>query len=80
MLIDVGFFRYKKLDFLFCNAGVLSCDYIDWSIVAKQVLFDQITLMTETQCVVQPVGKLTSEEIGETFATNLFGHYVMVCE
>ncbi|CAG8468896.1 4101_t:CDS:2 [Paraglomus occultum] len=72
--------KYKKIDLLFCNAGILSCDFIDWSIVARQVFTDQIALLTETQCIVQPVGKLTSEEIGETFATNLFGHYVMIRE
>ncbi|CAG8490757.1 14030_t:CDS:2 [Acaulospora colombiana] len=35
-------------------------------------------LLTESKSAIQSIGSITSEGLGETFACNVFGHYVMV--
>ncbi|POG82522.1 hypothetical protein GLOIN_2v1495771 [Rhizophagus irregularis DAOM 181602=DAOM 197198] len=72
--------RFNRIDLIFCNAGILPCTHVDWSVVAKQLVFSPIALMSRTDCIVQPVGKTTAEGLGETFACNVFGHYVMIRE
>jgi hypothetical protein len=36
--------------------------------------------MSGTNVIVQPVGITTAEGLGETFACNVFGHYIMVSD
>lgn len=72
--------RFNRIDLIFCNAGILPCTHVDWSVVAKQLVFSPIALMSRTDCIVQPEGKTTTEGLGETFACNVFGHYVMVSD
>ncbi|CAG8764077.1 10429_t:CDS:2, partial [Funneliformis caledonium] len=72
--------RYNRVDLLFCNAGILSISYMDWKVPFKQLLFEPVALFSKTDVIVQPVGKLTSEGLGKTFACNFFGHYVMIRE
>ncbi|CAG8445669.1 3689_t:CDS:2 [Ambispora leptoticha] len=72
--------KYRKIDWLFCNAGILSCDYVDYGIACKELIINPRRLLTATKCVVQPKGRVTGEGLGETFACNIFGHYVMIHE
>ncbi|CAI2178233.1 2461_t:CDS:2 [Funneliformis geosporum] len=72
--------RYNRVDLLFCNAGILQVSYMDWGGMVKQILLDPIALYSKTGILVQPMGKITSEGLGETFACNFFGHYVMIRE
>ncbi|CAG8487818.1 10739_t:CDS:2 [Diversispora eburnea] len=66
------------VNLLFCNAGILSCVYVDWWVIPYQLISNPKELFTDTKLIVQPVGNLTEEGLGETFACNIFGHYVMV--
>ncbi|RHZ82979.1 hypothetical protein Glove_101g44 [Diversispora epigaea] len=70
--------KYDHIDLLFCNAGILSCVYVDWWIFPHQLLSNPKELFTDTKSIIQPVGNLTEEGLGETFACNIFGHYVMI--
>ncbi|CAG8500501.1 19480_t:CDS:2 [Dentiscutata erythropus] len=70
--------KYDRVDLLFCNAGILSCKYLDWRNVIYLGLSNPGRLVTGTQTLVQPIGNKTTEGLGETFACNVFGHYVMV--
>ncbi|CAG8447045.1 5600_t:CDS:2 [Ambispora gerdemannii] len=72
--------KYRKVNWLFCNAGILACDYVDFGIACKELIVNPKRLLTETRCVIQPKGCITSEGLGETFACNIFGHYVMIHE
>nr|CAG8536606.1 3420_t:CDS:2 [Entrophospora candida] len=72
--------RYDRIDLFFCNAGILQCDYVDWKFATIQAFLDPFSLLTKSEVVVQPIGKVTKEGLGETFASNFFGHYVMIKE
>ncbi|RIA87149.1 hypothetical protein C1645_799858 [Glomus cerebriforme] len=72
--------RYNRIDLIFCNAGILPCTHIDWWVIAKQIVSSPTALFSRTDAVVQPVGRKTVEGLGETFACNVFGHYVMIRE
>ncbi|GBC09772.1 hypothetical protein RclHR1_00910022 [Rhizophagus clarus] len=72
--------RFSRIDLIFCNAGILPCSYIDWWVIAKQLVFSPTALLSRTDALVQPVGITTTEDLGETFACNVFGHYVMIRE
>ncbi|KAG9283986.1 hypothetical protein G9A89_005493 [Geosiphon pyriformis] len=71
--------RYQKIDWLFCNAGILACDHINWWLVCREIVTHPVRLLTESRCLVQPL-RITDEGLGETFACNFFGHFVMVNE
>ncbi|CAG8554697.1 3711_t:CDS:2 [Cetraspora pellucida] len=70
--------KYDRIDLLFCNAGILSCDYLDWWGAFYLGLTSPVRLLTESKVVVQPIGNKTRDGLGETFACNVFGHYVMI--
>ncbi|RIB02154.1 hypothetical protein C2G38_2125880 [Gigaspora rosea] len=70
--------KYDRIDLLFCNAGILSCEYLDWWNAIYLGFTSPISLLTESKIVAQPIGNKTIEGLGETFACNVFGHYVMV--
>ncbi|CAG8509025.1 4964_t:CDS:2 [Acaulospora morrowiae] len=70
--------KYDRIDLLFCNAGIFPCAYLDWWTVARQAITDPKGLLIESTPLIQPVGATTSEGLGETFACNVFGHYIMI--
>jgi NAD(P)-dependent dehydrogenase (short-subunit alcohol dehydrogenase family) len=72
--------RFNRIDLIFCNAGILPCSYLDWSVIIKQSIFNPVALLSRTDAIVQPVGETTAEGLGRTFACNVFGHYVMVID
>ncbi|KAI9096973.1 hypothetical protein DFS34DRAFT_622073 [Phlyctochytrium arcticum] len=73
--------RFSRLDFLILNAGVLPCSHMDVKTGVKNLLTRPLYVcQTGGGFYVQTQGALTSEGIGETFAANVFGHYIMVKE
>lgn len=72
------FFRYSHVNYLFCNAGILSAIGIRWSELFWLFLSDPIGLFETSVATLQATGEINEDGMGTVFAANVFGHYVMV--
>ncbi|KAK9764051.1 3-keto-steroid reductase [Basidiobolus ranarum] len=72
--------RFGRLDVLYCNAGIMPTDGFDLSAGLKQLFMAPKDFFRRPACVVQPVGAKSKEGLGLVFATNVFGHYLLVRE
>ncbi|TPX71160.1 hypothetical protein SpCBS45565_g01280 [Spizellomyces sp. 'palustris'] len=73
--------RFSRLDYLILNAGILPCDHMN----IKEGLKNLVTrpayvAKTGGDFFSQRQGTVTAEGLGEVFAANVFGHYIMVKE
>ncbi|KAL1921411.1 uncharacterized protein VTP21DRAFT_11127 [Calcarisporiella thermophila] len=69
--------RFSRIDYLFCNAGVLPIQKYDWW-RATGLLTHPKEFLSRSEIVVQSVGEMTEEGLGFAFAANVFGHYLMI--
>ncbi|KAI9005828.1 hypothetical protein CLU79DRAFT_574500 [Phycomyces nitens] len=72
--------QYTKVDYLFCNAGILSALGIDWYKTFKLFFTHPIDLVERSDATIQAVGEINEDGMGKVFAANVFGHYVMIRE
>ncbi|KAJ2799900.1 hypothetical protein H4S07_005311 [Coemansia furcata] len=63
---------------LFCNAGAMAIESLDlWGIVSG--LFSHpIAFFESSEALRQKRGLITHDGLGETFQTNVFGHYLLI--
>ncbi|KAL0075181.1 hypothetical protein F4703DRAFT_1890095 [Phycomyces blakesleeanus] len=92
VLVDVGSIKsvfsfsqaildqYTQVDYLFCNAGILSALGIDWYKTIKLLFTHPINLLERSDATIQNVGEINEDGMGKVFAANVFGHYVMMRE
>ncbi|KAI9491457.1 hypothetical protein BDB00DRAFT_833093 [Zychaea mexicana] len=71
---------YSHIDYIFCNAGILSTSGINWSQVVWQFLASPVGFMERSDATVQIVGEINADGMGNVFAANVFGHYIMARE
>jgi 17beta-estradiol 17-dehydrogenase/3beta-hydroxysteroid 3-dehydrogenase len=71
-------FRYTHIDYLFCNAGILDSSHVDWKLTAYMFFTDTVALIEQADVTIQIVGEVNPDGLGKVFATNVFGHYVIV--
>ncbi|KAI8975984.1 hypothetical protein BDB01DRAFT_853484 [Pilobolus umbonatus] len=72
--------KYSHVDFLFCNAGVLSVVGLSWKYIAQTIFYDPVGLFERSDATIQRTGEVTDEGLGYVFTANVFGHYVMIRE
>ncbi|KAL1929449.1 hypothetical protein VTP01DRAFT_1587 [Rhizomucor pusillus] len=72
--------KYQYINFLFCNAGILSALGIRWKDVFWLFLKDPVGLMERSDVTLQATGEINEDGIGSVFAANVFGHYIMARE
>ncbi|KAJ3322241.1 hypothetical protein HDV06_003301 [Boothiomyces sp. JEL0866] len=73
--------RFVVLDYLFLNAGILPVERIDLlGGVGKLITDPAYVARTGGDIIVQEVGRQTPEGLGQVFAANVFGHYILVKE
>ncbi|KAJ3308865.1 hypothetical protein HDV04_000745 [Boothiomyces sp. JEL0838] len=73
--------RFVVLDYLFLNAGIMPVDRIDLAHGVTKLLTDPgYVARTGGDIIVQEVGKQTPQGLGQVFAANVFGHYILVKE
>ncbi|KAJ1973381.1 hypothetical protein H4R35_004147 [Dimargaris xerosporica] len=70
--------RFETLDVLFCNAGMLPAESINYLQAAFYFLTNPRGFFTTTVAISQTQGLVTSQGMGTVFATNLFGHYLLI--
>jgi 3-keto steroid reductase len=71
----------SSIDFLVLNAGVMVTEGIDL-VKGTKNLFTRPSWVAKTggDIMTQTKGKVTSDDLGFVFCSNLFGHYLMVTE
>ncbi|KAG0166321.1 hypothetical protein DFQ30_007337 [Apophysomyces sp. BC1015] len=72
--------KYPHVNYLFCNAGILSSRGVNWGKVVSLTFTDPIGMMERSEATTQVVGEVNSDGMGKVFACNVFGHYVMIRE
>ncbi|KAI8873649.1 NAD(P)-binding protein [Ramicandelaber brevisporus] len=70
--------RFGSINALFCNAGIMPTAGLNWPNIFKGLLTSPIELSISTMAIYQPVGDVTKDGIGSVFATNVFGHYLLI--
>ncbi|KAI8968272.1 hypothetical protein BDF20DRAFT_827920 [Mycotypha africana] len=72
--------RYPHVNYLFCNAGILSSLGLNWPKLLWLAFTDPVGLMERSDATIQAVGEISEDGLGRVFAANVFGHYVMMRE
>lgn len=72
--------RFSRLDYLFLNAGIMPVSSINWDTVAAIFSRRGPKILTTGIGALNLEDGKTSDGLQQVFATNLFGHFVMVRE
>ncbi|CEG69968.1 hypothetical protein RMATCC62417_05951 [Rhizopus microsporus] len=72
--------KYEYVNYLFCNAGILSALGINWKKTLIMLFTQPVELLERSDATIQNVGEVTEEGIGYVFAANVMGHYIMMRE
>ncbi|CAO3588862.1 unnamed protein product [Absidia cylindrospora] len=70
--------RYQQINYLFCNAGILSALGINWAKTFTMLVTDPVALIERSDATIQAVGEINDDGMGKVFAANVFGHYIMM--
>ncbi|KAG0365581.1 hypothetical protein BC939DRAFT_472851 [Gamsiella multidivaricata] len=70
--------QYRKVDYLFCNAGILPSTGIMWGKLVLDIFRAPMDVVIRSDVLVQPKQHLTEDGIGNVLACNVFGHYLMI--
>ncbi|KAI1321055.1 hypothetical protein EDD11_008636 [Mortierella claussenii] len=70
--------QYPRVDYLFCNAGVLPSVGLMWSKLVMDLFRAPMDLVVRSDVLIQPKQHLTEDGIGNVLACNVFGHYLMI--
>jgi 17beta-estradiol 17-dehydrogenase/3beta-hydroxysteroid 3-dehydrogenase len=73
--------RYDHIDYLYLNAGIMPGTTVNWKNFWKQLFSARcIDMFTTGDGLLQQEDGLTSDGLKEIFATNLFGHFILIKE
>lgn len=72
--------KFSRLDLLFLNAGIMKVASVRWGMVLKIFSSKGAQILGTGQGVLTHVDHTTADGLQEVFATNLFGHFIMVRE
>ncbi|KAI9257695.1 hypothetical protein BY458DRAFT_518635 [Sporodiniella umbellata] len=72
--------KYSHVNYIFCNAGILSALGINWKKTFSMFFTHPIQLIEKSDATIQRIGEISDEGIGYVFAANVLGHYFMMRE
>ncbi|KAI5109426.1 3-keto-steroid reductase [Silurus meridionalis] len=73
--------RYDRLDYLYLNAGIMPSPQVDFSALYKGLFSGKAIHMFSTGAgLLTQKDTVTSDGLQQVFATNLFGHFLLVRE
>ncbi|XP_053373944.1 3-keto-steroid reductase/17-beta-hydroxysteroid dehydrogenase 7-like [Mercenaria mercenaria] len=72
--------KFTRLDYIYLNAGVMKVSSINWSKVLAIFSSQGARILSTGWGVLNHIDEVTPDGLQEIFATNLFGHFVMVRE
>ncbi|XP_012689612.1 3-keto-steroid reductase [Clupea harengus] len=73
--------RYNRLDYIYLNAGIMPNPQLDFKAFFKGLFSSNVINMFATaEGILTQKDNITSDGLQEVFATNLFGHFLLVRE
>ncbi|GJJ76161.1 3-keto steroid reductase [Entomortierella parvispora] len=69
--------QFTRVDFLFCNAGVLPSVGLRWGKIITEMFMSPMDLFRRSDVLLQPKQHKTEDGIANVIACNVFGHYLM---
>ncbi|KAJ2335839.1 hypothetical protein GGH92_007917, partial [Coemansia sp. RSA 2673] len=72
--------RYQRIDMLFCNAGAMAIAGIDVGGIVRGLATQPVAFFESSQALRQARGQVTGDGLGLTFATNVFGHFLLIAQ
>ncbi|XP_056605625.1 3-keto-steroid reductase [Triplophysa dalaica] len=73
--------KYKRLDYLYLNAGIMPNPRVDFKAFYKGLFSRNVVRMFATgEGILTQEDKVTPDGLQEVFSTNLFGHFLLVRE
>lgn len=73
--------RYNRLDYIYLNAGIMPNPHVDVKAFFRGLFSCKVISMFATgEGLLTQTDKVTSDGLQEVFATNLFGHFLLVRE
>ncbi|KAM7378996.1 hypothetical protein PAMP_004576 [Pampus punctatissimus] len=73
--------RYSRIDFLYLNAGIMPNPQVDIKALFKGLFSSNVINMFATaEGLLTQQDHLNSDDLQEVFATNLFGHFLLIRE
>ncbi|KAG0046953.1 hypothetical protein BGZ83_007902 [Gryganskiella cystojenkinii] len=70
--------HYPRIDFLFCNAGILPSVGLLWGKIVTDMFMAPMDLVRRSDVLIQPKQHLTEDGVGNVLACNVLGHYLMI--
>ncbi|NXL95969.1 DHB7 reductase, partial [Alectura lathami] len=71
--------RFKRLDFVYLNAGIMPNPHVNFKALWKGLLTGKLLhMLTTAEGVMTQTDRLNGDGLQEVFATNLFGHFILV--
>ncbi|KAM8745919.1 3-keto-steroid reductase/17-beta-hydroxysteroid dehydrogenase 7 [Acanthopagrus schlegelii] len=73
--------RYNRLDYLYLNAGIMPNPQFDFKAFFKGLFSSRVVAMFATaEGILKQKDGITPDGLQEVFATNLFGHFLLIRE
>ncbi|KAI9500057.1 hypothetical protein GGI25_004168 [Coemansia spiralis] len=67
-----------RINVLFCNAGTMPIESLNWPAIIGGLLTHPVEFFESSEAINQKRGSVTSDGLGQTFQTNVFGHYLLI--
>eukprot|EP00731_Ephydatia_muelleri_P023887 Em0016g158a len=72
--------RYNHVDWLFCNAGIMPVTGLNWGTLWPPTLSNYTHLFSTGGDILRIKDDVTPDGLREIFATNVFGHFLLIKE
>ncbi|NXT53706.1 DHB7 reductase, partial [Pluvianellus socialis] len=71
--------RFQRLDFVYLNAGIMPNPHVNFKALWHGLLTGRLLhMLTTAEGVMTQTDRLNGDGLQEVFATNLFGHFILV--
>lgn len=71
---------YNHVDLIYCNAGIMPSPSVDWMVFIKNLLAADFTMFKTGSGILVQSEDVTTDGLQATFATNVFGHFLLLEE
>ncbi|XP_057228815.1 3-keto-steroid reductase/17-beta-hydroxysteroid dehydrogenase 7 [Malurus melanocephalus] len=71
--------RFNRLDFVYLNAGIMPNPHVNFKALWRGLLTGKVLhMLTTAEGIMTQTDRLNGDGLQEVFATNLFGHFMLV--
>ncbi|NWW84618.1 DHB7 reductase, partial [Rhynochetos jubatus] len=71
--------RFERLDFVYLNAGIMPNPHVNFKALWHGLLTGKVLhMLTTAEGIMTQTDRLNGDGLQEVFATNLFGHFILV--